>query len=492
MFKRILIANRGEIAVRILRTCREMGIESVVLYDASDMGSLHVRLADRCVRIPTAETFMDGMAILRIAQEQQVDAIHPGYGYLAEEQSFVEACTELGIVLIGPPAAVLWQTRQKLDAIQKVQAAGYLTVACSARAYERAELPELQRDAAALGYPLVVKSCRGGRGRGARVIRSAEMLEHAIQQAQKTSHEVFRNSQVYLEKAIWPAHMIGVQILADAQGNMVHLGEREGSIIYHNQKVLQESPAPFMTEEAREVLCRTALEIARLFDYQNAGTVEFLVDRNGRFYFSEIKGRIQVDHPLTEMRSGIDLVREQIRLAAGEPLGMTQEDVHLRGWALLCRLNAEDPWQQFLPSPGQLLRMRVPTGAHIRVDTYAYSGCHVPTAYDSLFAKLSVWAPDRATAVARLRRALADFALAGIPTNMPLMQQLTEEPSFVNGRYHAGSLSEPAIVDSPETDDLLALAVAAAIRYVQRHQTLNPTVPERMLSGWHRDSRRLG
>ncbi|NJN54152.1 MAG: ATP-grasp domain-containing protein [Anaerolineae bacterium] len=492
MFRRILIANRGEIAVRAVRACREMGITAVALYDASDVSSLHVRLADECVQVPSPGFFMDATAVIKLAQERGVDAIYPGYGFLAEEPEFVAACEAAGIVFIGPSAAIMAQTRDKLRAIQRVQAAGFETVICSPQSYGRDDAAILQETADTMGYPLVIKSIEGGRGRGSRLVPSSTWLSKAIQEAQHSSLALYQNLHVYLEKAIMPAHQISVQILSDGQGNILCLGEREGSIMYHNQKVVEESPAPFLTDEMRKSLCATAVSIAQLFAYQNVGSVEFLVTDDGRFYFSEIKARIQVEHPLTEIRSGIDLVQAQIRVAAGEPLPYPQEAVQLRGHALMVRIHAEDPWNHFWPKPGRLQRLRLPTGPDVRVDTYAYSGCYVPAAYNVLFAKLTTWGPNREAAIARLDQALTDFVVIGLPTNTPLLQQIVCTEAFADGRYHTGSLKEPEIREAAASPHLQDLAIAAAITYVQRNQAFSPTVPDRLLSGWHRDSRRLG
>ncbi len=361
----------------------------------------------------------------------------------------------------------------------------------SPEAYGREDAIELQQAADMMGYPLVIKSYQGGRGRGSRLVPSSKWLAAAIRQGQESQAD-YSDLRVYLEKAIMPAHQISVQVLGDRYGNLVYLGEREGSIMYHNQKVVEESPAPCLTPAQRQKLCDTAVAIAHLFHYQNVGSVEFLVTDEGCFYFSEIKARIQVEHSLTEMRAGVDLVQEQLRVAAGEPLSFRQADVQLRGWAMLARIYAEDPQRHFLPSPGKLTRLRLPTGPDIRVDTYAYSGCPVPAAYAPLFAKLTTWGPDRVASMARLRQGLADFAAAGIPTNIPLLQQIVQAEGFVNGRYHTGSLKEPALENGAAAPHLRDLAVIAAITYIRRHQQFDPAAPERLATGWHRESRRIG
>ena len=395
MFKRILIANRGEIAVRIIRTCREMGTETVALYDDSDIDSLHVRLADFCVRLPSPEAFLDETAVLQIAQSHHVDAVHPGYGFLAERPSFVRACAEAGITFIGPPAEVIETIRAKVDVLKAVRQAGFPTVSNSPTCLDVEDLTVIIADAEKLGYPLVIKSCHGGRGRGERLVHKPEQLESAVQRASAESRAVFGNGQIYLEHALLPAHQIGVQLLGDRHGNLIHLGEREGSIIVGNQKIIEEAPSPILTETQRRAILQTALAIGKLFNYQNVGTVEFLLDGKGQFYFSEIKARIQVEHSLTEKVTGIDLVRQQMLLASGEPLAWAQEDVPFSGWAMMCRLNAQDPWQNFLPSPGRLTEVRLPSGPQVRIDSYVYSGCRVPSNYAPLVAKLTTWGMSR-------------------------------------------------------------------------------------------------
>lgn len=491
MFKKILIANRGEIAVRIVRTCREMGITAVVLYEAADRQSLHVRLADECIEVPSAATFLDAAAIIRLAQQCGAEAIHPGYGFLAEDVNFIRQCEIAGIAFIGPPTHVAQKVRNKLEAINRVRAAGFPTVTCSPLTFGVADVKALREAAAQLEYPLVIKSCSGGRGPGERLARSPEQLLRAMQRAQAESRAVFGNQQVYLEKAILPAHQVAVQILADGQGNLVHLGEREGSLVIGNRKVVEETPSPSLTPAQQEQLWETAVAIARLFNYQNAGTVEFLIDESGQFFFTEIKARIQVEHPVTELVTRVDLVREQICVAAGEPLRFTQQDVLPRGWAMLCRINAEDPWNHFLPSPGQIQMVRLPGGPEVRVDTYVYCGCHVPEAYDPLIAKLAVWAPDRETCLLRMRRALEDFKLVGTPTNLPVLQRVFWEEAFLQGMYNTDLLAHPLPAEKKKNGHLRDLAAAVAVLHARRNVQGSVTRPERLLSGWHRSSRRL-
>jgi acetyl-CoA carboxylase, biotin carboxylase subunit len=491
MFKRVLIANRGEIAVRILRTYRDLGIEAVTLFDASDRGSLHVRLADQSVPLRSPLGYLDGQAVIQLARETGADAIHPGYGFLAEHWEFVRACEDAGIAFIGPPSRVVATLRSKLDTLAQVEAAGFTTPARSSRSFGEDELQALRVEAGKLGYPLVVKSCRGGRGRGTRIIGAPAELDKAVHQAQAEAQMVYGDMRVYLEQAILPAHAVEVQVLGDHHGRLIHLGERDGTLQHNNRKVFEEAPAPSLTEAQRHGLWQKAIEIARLFGYRNAGAVEFLLDTEGRVYFTEVKARIQVGHPVTEMVSTIDIVREQTRIAAGEPLAVAQEDVNLRGWAMQCRINAEDPWNNFLPSPGRLSRFRLPGGPHVRVDTYAYSGCEVPVRYDPLLANLVTWGENRDECIRRMRRALQDFLISGVQTNGLLHQRILSDPPFVRGDYTA-EIFQRLLFDEPGQDvDLRYLAVAAAIAYARRRLILRPSLPDRLRSGWHRDSRRL-
>jgi acetyl/propionyl-CoA carboxylase alpha subunit len=493
MFKKILIANRGEIAVRIIRTCREMGIRTVALYEISDRDSLHVRLADDSVQLPSHHSFMDQDTIMSVALEQRVDAIHPGYGFLAEDAGFIRTCEAAGIVFIGPPADVVEATRNKIGALEKARAAGFRTVAHSPRSYDEDEFDALAAEAATIGYPLVVKSCRGGRGRGERLVNAPSHLAEIVRRAQVEAKAVYGHNQLFLERAILPAHQVGVQIVADRHGNLVHLGDREGSIIHSNQKIMEEAPSLCLTPERREALLDTAVRLARLFEYQNVGTVEFLVDAAGDFFFSEIKSRIQIEHTLTEMMTRIDLIREQIRLEAGEPLGYAQEDVEFRGWAIMCRVQAEDPSRRYMPSPGRLRRVRLPGGPEVRVDTYLYCDSEVPSFYDPLIAKATVWAPDRNACIDRMRRALEDFAIIGAPTNLPLLMAIMRSPDVINGRYATDFLHRPMAV-KPATDvELLRrdLAIAAAVLYTRRHEAFAPQLPDQWATGWHRNSRSL-
>jgi acetyl/propionyl-CoA carboxylase alpha subunit len=492
MFRKVLIANRGEIAVRILRTCREMGLQTVALYEPADRGSLHVRLADEAIALSSAAGFRGGAEIVRIARARGAEAIHPGYGFLAEEATFIQACTAADLCFIGPPAEVVYRLRNKPAALACAADAGFPTLPHSPCGLDVSDSRALGTAAERLGYPLVVKSCHGGRGRGERLVRTPDHLLAAVRWAQGEALTIYGDQSMYLERAVLPAHQIGVQVLGDGHGRVIQLGDREGSLVSGNQKILEESPAPSLTPELREQACSLALALARLFGYQNAGTVEFVLDANGQLFFTEMKARLQMEHPLTEMVTGLDLVREQIRLAAGEPLELTQADVRVTGCAMQCRVSAEDPWLNFRPAPGRLQRLRLPSGPGVRVDTFAYSGCAVPDNYDPLIAKLIVWSHTRQACRERLARALEETNLVGTPSNLPWLQQLVDDPAFRSGRYDTETLNRLQPKQAEADGYYRDLAVIAAILHELRSQAIHPWLPDRLVSGWHRDARRLG
>jgi acetyl-CoA carboxylase biotin carboxylase subunit len=491
MFKKILIANRGEIAVRIIRTCRDMGISTVALYEAADRGSLHVRLADECVRLDSARGYLDTAAILEIAQAAGAEAIHPGYGFLAENIEFITASQQAGIIFIGPPLDVMLAQHSKLAVLDRVKAVGFPAVQYSTRTYAAADSETIRAEADRLGYPVVIKSTSGGRGRGAYTAQSAGQIERALRRAQTEAQIIYGTTDFFVEKLITPAHMIGVQVLADQHGQVAHLGEREGSLVRGNQKMMEEAPAPGLTSAQREYLWQTAVEIARLLGFRGVGTLEFMGNLDGQFFFTEIKPRIQIEHTVTEMISSVDLVREQIRLAAGEALSFTQADVQLRGHAISCRITAQDPWRHYMPSPGWLRRVRLPTGHGVRVDTYAYSGCAVPAQYDPVVAKVITWGQDRLESVRRLQRALDEIELIGVATTLPIQQLIVRHPEFLEAAYHTESLRRDLPEDTLPEEYARDLAVAAAIAYARRKLAGQPSLPDRLQSGWHRASRRL-
>ncbi len=496
-FQKILIANRGEIAVRIERTCRLMGIQTVALFTPADQNSLHVRLADQSIPVTSQAVFFDPERVLQIALETGVDAVHPGYGFLAERPDFTLACREAGISVIGPPVELVTELTDKIAVLEKAAAAGFPVVQHSGMCFDELAVTRLAEAAERLGYPVVVKSCLGGRGRGERLVRSPGQLEQAIRRAEAESQAFYGRRSVFLEKAILPAHQVNVQILGDRYGQRVHLGEREGSVLRGNQKLVEESPAPFCSPELRSVIWQMAVGLANLFELQNACSIEFLIDAQGRPFFTEIKTRLQVEHPLTESCSGVDLVAEQIRLAAGQPLGYTQAEVHLAGWSILCRVTAEDPLNNFLPTPGILRSVRLPAGPEVRVDTFISSGCTVSPDYDPLLAKLTVWGADRPACLKRAQDALAEFHLSGLPTNVPALEKILAAPAMQTGCYDSGlevsalldEIGKP-LSDSPvKENELRDLAVAAAVSYLRRSQAIQPERPDRLNSGWHRHSR---
>ncbi|MFN8376817.1 MAG: biotin carboxylase N-terminal domain-containing protein [Anaerolineae bacterium] len=479
MFKKVLIANRGEIALRIQQTCREMGIATIALYEAGDSDSLHVRFADECVQIDSG--FSDEEAVLRIARERGADAIHPGYGFLAERPAFARACAGAGITLIAPPHAVMEAVMDKPAAIARVREAGFPTVQTSTSVCQDNTPEELAEAVRVLGYPLLIKSCRAGRGPGTRLVRSAQALQRTLERAQAEAFATYGSRQMYFERAIVPAHQVGVQVLRDHQGRMLHFGAREGSLIERNRRLIEEAPTPCMDVNQQQKMLQTALYITRLFDFQGLGTVEFVVDGAGNFFFAEIKPRIQTEHPLLEMLTGVDLVRQQLRTAAGEPLELMQEAVIPRGHAIMCRINAEDPRQASLPSPGQIKRMRMPSGACVRVDTHIHEGYAVSAAYNPLIAKVTVWGADRARALERMRRALYDFDISGVMTNLAYLQDILRIEAFVEGCYDTETeLSAPP--EEAASDDLAAIA---AVLYLVRSGWSKPTIPERLQSKWH-------
>jgi len=435
MFHKILIANRGEIALRILRTCREMGIRTVVAHSQADTDSLPVRLADESICIGPAEargSYLNIPSIISAASITDSEAIHPGYGLLSENAAFAEICRACGITFIGPSPEAIRLMGDKAQAREMAKQAGAPVVPGSTGPLEGVD--EAQALADTMGYPVVVKAAAGGGGRGMRVVRSREMLARAFATCQSEAAQAFGSSELYLEKFVEEARHVEVQVLGDRNGIRVHLGERDCSVQRRHQKLLEESPASAISEATREGLCKAALAVANAVNYVSAGTVEFLVERSGEFYFIEMNTRIQVEHPVTEMVTGIDLVREQVRIAAGEPLGYKQSAIRASGHAIECRINAEDP-EHFVPSPGTVTAWLPPGGHGVRVDSHMMPGASVPPYYDSLIAKIIVHGRDRAEAIARMQRALAETVVEGVKTTIPFHQKLLTDPVFVSGEY---------------------------------------------------------
>jgi len=463
MFKKVLVANRGEIAVRVIRACREMGILSVAVYSDVDRASLHVRKADEAYHIgpaPAPESYLNISKILDVAKHSNAEAIHPGYGFLSENAKFAQACADAGIKFIGPSAAAMEMMGSKTRARQEMEKAGVPFVPGSVRGMQ--SRVEAERIAEEIGYPVMLKAAAGGGGKGMRLVNSKEELRPALDAAQSEAQRSFGDAEVYLEKAIVNPRHIEVQVLADEYGNTVYLGERECSIQRRHQKVLEESPSPIVGPEMRQKMGEVAVRVAKAAGYANAGTVEFLVDAQKNFYFLEMNTRLQVEHPVTELVTGWDLVHLQIRIANGERLPFTQQDVRLRGHAMECRIYAEDPDNNYFPSPGKITLLLAPSGPGIRRDSGMYEGWTVPVDYDPLLAKLIGYGENRDQTISRLVRALNEYFVGGIKTNISLFQRILDDEEFRAGKFDTGYLDRLLRSEAKRTKnnqaDIAALA----------------------------------
>ena len=451
MLKRVLIANRGEIALRILRGCRELGIETVAVYSQADAEALHVQLAGQAVCIGparAADSYLNQEALLTVAKATGCDGIHPGYGFLSENADFADACAREGITFIGPSGDTIRKAGSKSAARDIMRAAGVPVTPGSDGPVRSVE--DALAAAEAVGYPVLLKASAGGGGRGIRRCDRPEDLASAYAEAKAEAQACFGNDEMYLEKLVLRPRHIEFQVLADRQGHTIHLGDRDCSVQRRNQKLIEEAPARCLTPQLREKMGEAAVRAARAVGYESAGTVEFLLDGDGEhFYFMEMNTRIQVEHGVTELITGVDLLREQLRIASGLPLGITQEDVHLQGHAIECRINAEDPANDFRPCPGKVEFLHFPGGAGVRVDSALYSGCTLSPYYDSLAAKLLVHAPTRLEAIRKMRRCLEEFTLEGFPTNAELSYQILYHPTFVRGTCTTAFLDEnlPSLLD---------------------------------------------
>ncbi len=434
MFQRILVANRGEIALRVIRACKELGIEVAVVYSTADRDAPYLKLADRaiCIGPPlAAKSYLNIHQIMCAAELFDAQAIHPGYGFLSENPHFAEVCRSCKIEFIGPPEAAMLQLGNKNEARKLAKKAGVPVVPGSEGLIDKEE--DALRLAHEMDYPVLIKAAAGGGGRGMRVASNDISLKTGLTQARAEAENAFKDGSVYLEKYIEQPRHIEVQILADRHGNVVHLYERDCSLQRRHQKLVEESPAPNLPVKVRNEICTAAVRLIKAAGYNNAGTCEFLVDKNNKFYFIEVNARIQVEHPVTELVTGIDLVKEQIRIAAGEKLAFSQKDIVHRGCAIECRINSEDPAANFRPSPGLVSRWEPPGGPGVRLDSHVVSGYRVPPNYDSLMAKLIVHQPDRTMALACMRRALAEFVVEGVKTTIPLHRDLFNDATFVAG-----------------------------------------------------------
>ena len=434
MFKKILVSNRGEIACRIIRACREMGIASLAVYSEADRAGLHVQLADEaaCIGPPAAvESYLNMDRIIETARAFGAEAIHPGYGFLAENPEFARRCERAGIVFIGPNSRALELVGDKIRARQTMENSGIPII--PGMKHVAADFAECAAEARKIGYPVMIKASAGGGGKGMRIVCSEEELRPGLESGQREAKAAFGDESVYLEKYIEDPRHVEFQVLADNHGHIVHLFERECSIQRRHQKIVEETPSQALTPELRRRMGETARKALQVAEYNNAGTVEFLLDRNKKFYFLEVNARLQVEHPVTELTTGIDLVQQQIRIAAGEKLSLRQEDLVQRGHAIECRIYAEDPSRNFLPSSGKVLYLREPRGPGVRHDGGIYSGWEVPIYYDPILAKLIVWAETRDSACARMAAALDDYVILGISTTIPFLKDVISHPRFLEG-----------------------------------------------------------
>lgn len=436
MFKKVLIANRGEIAVRIIRALKELGIFSVAVYSEPDKDSLHVKLADEAYCIgpaKPAQSYLNIASIISVAEISGSDAIHPGYGFLAENEKFTDICNEHGIKFIGPKKEAMQKMGDKSTAKKTVMKAGVPVVPGSSGNVP--DVKEAIKVANKIGYPVLIKATAGGGGKGMRIVRAENELDHAFNMARTEAGASFGNSDVYIEKYIEEPRHIEVQILGDSFGNVIHLGERDCSIQRRHQKLVEEALSPVVDQKLRDKLGSAAVKAAKAVNYESAGTIEFIFDNAGRFYFMEMNARVQVEHPVTEMVTNVDIIKEQIMIAAGEKLSLTQRDVKFSGHAIECRINAEDPSKNFMPSPGEITAYLPPGGIGIRVDSHAYSGYKILPYYDSLIAKLLAWGKTREESIERMKRALDEYVIVGIKTTIPFHLKVMENDAFKSGKF---------------------------------------------------------
>src|SRR5262245_23658134 len=464
LFGKILIANRGEIAARVIRTCRRLGIRTAAVCSEADRGALHARMADEVLEVgppPSAQSYLDVEAILKAARRCGAGAVHPGYGFLSENPEFAEACTRAGLAFIGPSGRAMRKLGNKIEARRRMIAAGVPVVPGLQGGRLREE--DFRRWAAKAGYPILLKAASGGGGRGMRVVRSAEALPAALSAARGEARGAFGDDTIFAERYLEKSRHIEVQVLVDGRGAGVSLGERECSIQRRHQKLVEETPSPVVDEATRRKLGRWALAACKAAGYTNAGTVEFIRDAGGRFYFLEINARLQVEHPVTEMVLGLDLVEAQIRVAAGEPLPVPAKSLRPRGWALECRIQAEDPDNGFIPSPGPIRYYRPPEGPRVRIDAGVAEGDEVSRHYDSLLAKLIVWGKDRPAAISTMAAALAEFRIAGVPTTIPFHRRVMSDAEFQSGDFDTGYVERLLARHPPGLDEVLeAVALVAA------------------------------
>ncbi len=486
MFSKILIANRGEIALRIVRACRELGIISVAVFSEADKNALHTQYADEAYCIGPAQPSDSYLNIKKIVDTAEVsgsEAIHPGYGFLAQISEFASQCEASGISFIGPSSGILRLMGNKLTARKTMEAAGISVIQGTKSTLKTAE--EVEMVAEQFGYPVLIKAVYGGGGKGLRVVRSELEVRTAIELAKLEAEASFGNPQIYVEKLLERPRHIEFQILADKHGNVVHLGERECSIQRRHQKLIEETPSPIMTEEKRQSMGQKAVEAAKAAGYVSAGTLEFLVDESGAFHFLEMNTRLQVEHLITEMVTGVDIVKEQIRIAAGERLSFQQEDIAIDGHALNCRINAEDPRKDFTPSPGTVTSILLPGGPGVRVDTGLYVGCNIPLLYDSLIAKVAVWGRDRREAIPRMKNALEELRIEGVETTASFLCRILTDEDFREGHIHTCFVDErmeDSAFQRGNTKEDVAVLSAVLTNYLSSHRKGAIVVPMRETS----------
>ncbi len=485
-FDKVLIANRGEIAVRIQRACHKLGLQTIAVYSDADRNALHVRYADEAYNIgppPATESYLVIDRLIDVAKKSGAEAVHPGYGFLAERADFAQACYDAGLVFIGPSPKAIAAMGDKQLARQTVRAAGVSVVPGTDPGLSD---DELIAAAEKIGFPLLVKAAAGGGGKGMRPVHEAGSLSNALAGARREATAAFGDGTVYLEKMISDARHIEIQVLGDSQGNVIHLGERECSLQRRHQKVIEEAPSFVVDDELRRQMGEVAIAAARAVDYVNAGTVEFLVDRDKNFYFLEMNTRVQVEHPVTELVTGVDIVQEQLRVARGRRLRYLQDQVKLKGWAIECRINAEDPYHDFVPSTGTITAIGLPTGPGIRVDTGLYEGHTVTPYYDSMISKLICYGETRGEAVLRMRRALEEYRIMGVKTNIPFHQHMMESHRFLSGQFDTRFVEERFSMSEREIHDELEAAIFATLVAHQRSQRASQIVApgERDTSNW--------
>jgi len=472
MFKKVLVANRGEIAVRIIRACRELGIETVAVYSEADRRAMHVRYADEAYLLgpaPSRESYLRMDKILDVAKKSGADAIHPGYGFLAEREDFSAACEQNHISFIGPKPSAIAAMGDKMTARNTVAAAG-VPVVPGTEGEGALSNDELLAVAPQIGFPLLIKATAGGGGKGMREVKSLEEMPTLLASARREAESAFGDGNVYLEKLVEGARHIEIQILADSQGNVIHLGERECSLQRRHQKLLEEAPSSALSEELRNRMGTVAVKAAQSVNYINAGTIEFLLDKDNNFFFLEMNTRLQVEHPVTEMVTGIDIVKEQIRIARGRTLSYKQEDVRFNGHAIECRINAEDPYNNFMPSTGIITHSILPTGPGVRIDTGVFPGFEITPFYDPMIAKLIVWGETRAQAILRMRRALEEYRIVGVRTNIPFHQTMMDSHRFMGGQYDTRFVEERFSMEDAEEHRRDSTEVAAILATLVAHR----------------------